>query len=728
MAKILIVESDSGADWNVEESLQRSGHTVVANVSSSDAAVQAANDDQPDLVLIDIRLQSAQDSQSAVGQIRQQLNIPVLYWTPHPASLPRQPSDLAGAPQATQSVAPPHELHSAIEIALLRHQFDQFEQRFTQIERLILPGTKPNGSDRPAHHPAHHPAHNPANHGIAIDRFQSIQSQSAQILTQINEAIVLFDQYQTIVLFNAAAERLFGYSAADILGRSLSLLLPTAFAEFCRQLAPGVFQGELLSRRADGKEFLADLSVSPLGLEPEPLFTGVFRDITARKQAEEQLRQQAEREKRVVQGFNAQLEQQVRDRTLKLRQALDFEALLKRITDRVRDSLDESQILQTAVQELAQELEACSCDTGIYDLVKRTTTITHECLRSAVMSPALDRRMSLSQQPDIYDALLDGRVLQFCWLTGQSNLDLRDIQAPLTVLACPLRDQQEVMGDLWLYLPADRHLDAAEIRLVEQVANQCAIAIRQARLYKAAQAQVSDLERLNHLKDDFLNTISHELRTPVASIRMASQMLEIRLQQAGLLEASPDNVGRYLQILQDECDREINLINNILDLSRLDAQIEPITPFAITLQSWIPHLLEPFLTRIQQQEQRLTVDIPEDLPPFQSDLSSLGKILTELINNACKYTAAGEEIRIAVRAEDLHLLRIEVSNSGVEIPLEERSQLFDKFYRSPSWDPWRQGGTGLGLALVKRLVNHIGGEITVQSAEHWTTFAVELEC
>jgi signal transduction histidine kinase len=117
--------------------------------------------------------------------------------------------------------------------------------------------------------------------------------------------------------------------------------------------------------------------------------------------------------------------------------------------------------------------------------------------------------------------------------------------------------------------------------LVKQVCNQCAIAIRQARLYEAAQIQVQELDRLNRLKDDFLSTVSHELRTPMSNIKMATYMLGISLSKLGALEKD-QSTQRYFKILNDECQRETLLIDNLLDLSRLDAKTDLLLTSAFT--------------------------------------------------------------------------------------------------------------------------------------------------
>jgi signal transduction histidine kinase len=137
------------------------------------------------------------------------------------------------------------------------------------------------------------------------------------------------------------------------------------------------------------------------------------------------------------------------------------------------------------------------------------------------------------------------------------------------------------LGDIWLFKQRGDAFNDLEIRLVQQVANHCAIAIRQARLFQASLTQVEELERLDQLKNDFLSTVSHELRTPMSNIKMAMEMLGITLGQGRAIspeqalpeaqqtEAQQSRVNRYFQILHDECDREIGLLNDLLDVQEL---------------------------------------------------------------------------------------------------------------------------------------------------------------
>ena len=126
----------------------------------------------------------------------------------------------------------------------------------------------------------------------------------------------------------------------------------------------------------------------------------------------------------------------------------------------------------------------------------------------------------------------------------------------------PSITREKVLGDLWLIDHKEHVFNEFEIRLVQQVANQCAIAIRQARLYKAAQAQVHELEKLNRLKDEFLSTVSHELRTPISNVKMAIHMLKNA--------PTEEKRQQYLKILEAESQREADLIDDLLDLQKLE--------------------------------------------------------------------------------------------------------------------------------------------------------------
>ncbi len=237
--------------------------------------------------------------------------------------------------------------------------------------------------------------------------------------------------------------------------------------------------------------------------------------------------------------------------------------------------------------------------------------------------------------------------------------------------------------------------------------------------------QTAQAQELENRFNDVLTTC-HDLRAPVANMKMATQLLAIALERqvprSGVMPAAQESqIARYLQILDYECDREIKLIDNLLDLERIEAGMQPLVLETIDLKPWLSEILKPFQARAANRKQTLQLDLPSVLPPLASDCSYLERILAELLNNACNYTPSGEQIALRVR---VHLETIQlVISTGVEIPQRELTQIFD-FCRS-SGDRWQQGGTELGLMLVQKLTERLGGIVRVESASGQTCFTIE---
>lgn len=256
--------------------------------------------------------------------------------------------------------------------------------------------------------------------------------------------------------------------------------------------------------------------------------------------------------------------------------------------------------------------------------------------------------------------------------------------------------------------------------------------------------KVRELQQLNILKDEFLSTVSHELRTPLSNMKMAIHMLKV--------VPNSDRSQKYVAILESECNRETNLINDLLDLQKLEASTAPISLETLNLEQWLPTRITPFYSRTQERQQVLTLKTPDTLPQIRTNPASLDRVLAELLNNACKYSPEGGEITLeielgtaivhprltdqtgksSVTESGLELglelgpwIQFKVSNSA-EIPPTELPRIFEKFYRVPNADPWKQGGTGLGLALVEKLVEQLGGSIQVGSQSGQTSFTVRL--
>ncbi|MEH2027820.1 sensor histidine kinase [Nostoc sp.] len=417
-----------------------------------------------------------------------------------------------------------------------------------------------------------------------------------------------------------------------------------------------------------------------------------------------------------LKDLKAKMELQKQKQINQLQQVRNFEALVRRMTEQIRDSLDQTQVLQTLTQELAQLLNLDRCQIELYSTCQTLVTIIYEYSINLPKCQGLTKQ--IAEHLEVYQPLLQKQPLQFLEIVPGWQPKL----LVMSQMACPIFDTQGILGNIWLTRPSQEAFDEFEIELMQQVANECAIAIRQAQLYKQNQAQVKELEKRDRLKNQFLRTLSQELRTPITSISLAVQTLESVLTPAEILEI--EIVPQLLQILHNECGRESKLINDLLTLTYLEAEPDPPTLIAIDFQSWLHPIIESFrhLTNCQRQQLNLTVD--RALPPLETDITDLERIVSELLNHACKYTPAGESITVSA-----HLIgdavELNITNSGIELTSNELSRIFEPFYHLSKHDPWKHSGTGLELALVQKMVRHLGGSIYVESAAGQTTFTVK---
>ncbi|QKQ77512.1 response regulator [Nostoc sp. TCL240-02] len=347
----------------------------------------------------------------------------------------------------------------------------------------------------------------------------------------------------------------------------------------------------------------------------------------------------------------------------------------------------------------------------------------------------IDEQTQIPAQNPILAALQQETTI---YLGSEILLITRDgTTIPVADSATPLRDNSGIITGAVLVFRDDTQRRLTEERnLATERAQQLEI-------------QVAELQRLNKLKEDFLATTSHEMRTPLSNIKMAISALENILDRQGSLNSNPlspsESVARYLTVLREQCEQELNLVDNLLHIRMIDADVYPLELTSIQLQHWLPHVAEYFEESAKAREQTLEVNIEPNLPPLVSDSASLTEIVSELLNNACKYTPPEGQIRMDVRIIDttkslinedaesgildnpqVPYFQIIISNSGVIIPTIEQSRIFEPFYRIPQSDRWQHGGTGLGLALVKKLVEYLQGKIEVTSSHGWATFIVQL--
>ncbi|NEO84401.1 MAG: HAMP domain-containing histidine kinase [Spirulina sp. SIO3F2] len=229
----------------------------------------------------------------------------------------------------------------------------------------------------------------------------------------------------------------------------------------------------------------------------------------------------------------------------------------------------------------------------------------------------------------------------------------------------------------------------------------------QARLYEKTRQQVEQLQEHLTLKNEFLDSVSHELRTPLTSMKVAMRMLR----QDNL---PPERQTKYFELLETEWQREYDLIENLLQLQKLEssASLLPLAEFSASV--FIERLIEPFEQRWQPQGLNLEIHVPANLTLY-SHADSLERIINELLVNAGKYAQPQTTVRLTVIPKD-NTVEIVVHNWGQGISPEIQSRIFEKFFRAKGVTQRAIAGTGLGLAIVRALLKHLNGTIRVWSA------------
>lgn len=198
------------------------------------------------------------------------------------------------------------------------------------------------------------------------------------------------------------------------------------------------------------------------------------------------------------------------------------------------------------------------------------------------------------------------------------------------------------------------------------------------------------------------------LRYPLTNMLMSIRNLRL----PGI---SPERQDRYLNILESECTKEINLINDLLTLQKLESHQESPQFESLDLNTKIQNLLTSFDQQFIDQELNISVKLPNEPLKLQTEVESFDRIIQELLTNVCKYSEHDTTVSVKVThqvADELDQVIIKLTNTGQGISEEEAAYIFDKFRRGKGrWIP----GTGLGLALVKSLVQHLNGAIAVES-------------
>ena len=240
------------------------------------------------------------------------------------------------------------------------------------------------------------------------------------------------------------------------------------------------------------------------------------------------------------------------------------------------------------------------------------------------------------------------------------------------------------------------------IDFLVHLSGRAATAIENARLYQA-------VEQANQAKTRFISVVTHELRIPMTSIKGYADLL-----RQGVVGPINEQQLSFLMIIRNNVERMGGLVSDLSDISRIEAGRLQLASSFISVQDYVDEILLAMKPRLEAKEQSVETELGLDLPEVYADPNRLMQILTNLVNNAAKYTPQGGKIHVRARSED-GFVRIEVEDNGVGISAEDQAKLFTQFFRSEDPLVREEQGWGLGLNVAKRLTELMGGNIGFNS-------------
>jgi two-component system sensor histidine kinase KdpD len=279
------------------------------------------------------------------------------------------------------------------------------------------------------------------------------------------------------------------------------------------------------------------------------------------------------------------------------------------------------------------------------------------------------------------------------------------VQAGAQAYYLPLRTARGIVGVLGIRPEqATSYLTPGERQLLEAFASQSALAVERAQLAREAH-RMELLQATERLQTALLNSISHDLRTPLVTITGTLSVLE---DDETLLDASTRR--SMAQAAREEAERLNRLVENLLDMSRIEAGALRVTRQPCDVEDVVGSALEQFGRRLEDRP--VSISVPDELPLIPLDFVLIVQVLVNIIDNAIKYSPAGAPIEIEVVEADAEI-QIRVADRGMGIPAEDLAHIFDKFYRVQR--PDHVTGTGLGLSIARGIVEAHGGCIWAEN-------------
>ena len=426
---------------------------------------------------------------------------------------------------------------------------------------------------------------------------------------------------------------------------------------------------------------------------------------------------------------NARLLDALQARTAQLTRSVQELKALGEVSQALGSTLDLETVLSTIVSRANQLAGTDSCTVYEYDeraeelLFRATHNLAEEVVDVARRAPirrgeGVAGRMAVTLEPvqvaDIAEA-------------GAYSGHLRDVllqTGTRALLGIPLLREDHLVGGLTVSKKTPGEFSSEVIDLLRTFAAQSAVAIQNARLFREIGDKSRQLEAADRHKSEFLANMSHELRTPLNAIIGYSEMLQEDAADLGAEQFTDD-----LRKINAAGKHLLELINAVLDLSKIEAG-----KMELYLESFdVARLVQDIAAVIQplaaRNDNRLEVRCPDAIGSMHADLTKVRQALFNLLSNACKFTERGA-VTLAVSRDSMdgqEWFAFAVSDTGIGMTPEQLARLFEAFTQADAATSRRYGGTGLGLALSRRLCRMMGGDVTAESeADHGSTFTIRL--
>jgi signal transduction histidine kinase/class 3 adenylate cyclase/two-component SAPR family response regulator len=390
------------------------------------------------------------------------------------------------------------------------------------------------------------------------------------------------------------------------------------------------------------------------------------------------------------------------------------EALINTITTAIRSSLDPQEIFASITLQLGQALQVDGCTlslwrsedpyvqcVGLYDSEFQQPVTPEELVAALPKS-----NVRIDDNPVLVQLQKTQAPVVLSDLSQHPEMNLSEMRTTAkALLVLPLLSEGKIIGSISLKQNKTiRHWTQSEIRLVESVAEQAAIAVQQANLYQTMRQQAEKLIELDRAKTEFFQNISHEFRTPLTL--MLGPLETVVSQKQGLSSEQSSIALRSSR-------RLLRLVNQLLDLQRLDAGQMRSSFQACDLVDFVHQIVETFRAYCEKKGIQLVAAL-SPCEPVYLDLEKFDKVVYNLLSNAMKFTPAGGTITVSLESAD-DRVSLTVRDTGIGIREDQIAVLFERFRQAEGSVNRRYEGTGLGLALVKELVEIHGGQVQVSS-------------